>query len=308
MNIFNMRELIKKVIADLSDDKPIQGILLKVQVIAHKLHNEEFIQWVHQEQNGYSDVKNLPEYRILDAIVKADIQIPFMGYMQNYTIPAGIYEDDKINTLMSRVYVTQSLYEIEQLCAQGNKGHLIKPLHAMAYAEVNKYVSGDVQRVWQELSVSSLLGVHNNFKSKLLAFFLDMEDQIEGGLDFSSIESQQKISQMVTNNYINATIANVGSGNVTTGDVTNNNVYQTITLDSEKDSIKAILAQIEELVQEEGDSEMNEVYTAIQQEVEKNSWGKKTLKMALNALKGIANGVIVNKITPLVDEVLALLS
>lgn len=58
-----MKELINQIIQDLGANKPIDGILLKTQVVAHKLKNEEFLQWVKNEQNGYEDMRTVPDYR-----------------------------------------------------------------------------------------------------------------------------------------------------------------------------------------------------------------------------------------------------
>lgn len=37
-----MKELINKIIQDLGDEKPISGILLKSQIVASELGNQEF--------------------------------------------------------------------------------------------------------------------------------------------------------------------------------------------------------------------------------------------------------------------------
>lgn len=67
-----MKELINKIIQDLGDEKPISGILLKSQIVASELGNQEFSNWIFPEQNGYTDVKSLPDYRKLGAIAKVD--------------------------------------------------------------------------------------------------------------------------------------------------------------------------------------------------------------------------------------------
>ena len=60
-----IKDIIDKIIQDLGDDKPIKGILLKAQIVASQLNNKEFEEWIKSEQNGYSDAKNLPDYRVL---------------------------------------------------------------------------------------------------------------------------------------------------------------------------------------------------------------------------------------------------
>ena len=152
-----MKEIINKIIQDLGDDKPIKGILLKAQIVASKLGNNDFEMWIRNEQNGYPDAKNLPDYRILNAIVKANVSQPFVGMYQNIIIPQGIFDNAIINDCMSHVCIVHSLNEIENIGSSQKTGNVSINSPSMAYTEVNKYVSGNVEKVWQEFSVSSLV-------------------------------------------------------------------------------------------------------------------------------------------------------
>lgn len=49
----NLKSLIDSVIIDLSENKSIEVILLKVQTISFYLKDEEFSSWIKHEQNGY---------------------------------------------------------------------------------------------------------------------------------------------------------------------------------------------------------------------------------------------------------------
>lgn len=102
-----MKNLVDRIIQDLGEDKPIKGILLKAQIVASKLNNNDFKTWIENEQNGYPDASNLPDYRVLNAIVKADLSIPFSGYVRNYTIPA---KEFMMIPLLKNVYVRFALH------------------------------------------------------------------------------------------------------------------------------------------------------------------------------------------------------
>lgn len=52
-----MKDLINKII-DLGNEKPISVFLLKSQMIASELGNQEFPNWIFHERNVYLDVKN----------------------------------------------------------------------------------------------------------------------------------------------------------------------------------------------------------------------------------------------------------
>lgn len=133
-----IKDIINKIIQDLGDDKPIKGILLKAQIVASQLNNKEFEEWIKSEQNGYSDAKNLPDYRVLGAIVKANISQPYIGLYQNCTIPFGIFEDDIINDCMSHARILNSLSEIENICSSNKNGHVSINSPVFVYHEVEK--------------------------------------------------------------------------------------------------------------------------------------------------------------------------
>lgn len=304
-----MDELINEIIKGLGADKPIKGILLKSQIVASELGNTVFSKWISNEQNGYPNAKNLPEYRILGAIVKADVFIPYKGYVKNQTIPVGIFGNKVINECMGQARIVHSLSEIENMCNQKDNGAMFSnPLPAMAYIEVNKHISGEAQRVWQEFPVASLAHIVDVFKSKLLDFFLSLNKEIKSGIDFSQISSQdnqQIISQIMNNYNINAAVANTGNGSVSTGDITASNFHINPS-EQIRSQMNEVVAKLENLLNN-NDSDMNEALTTLKEEAAKPSWNKKLLKMALNAINGIASGVVANNITPLVAQGLALL-
>lgn len=302
-----MKDLVDKIIQDLGDNKPIKGILLKAQIVASKLNNGDFSTWIAHEQNGYPDVENIPDYRVLNATVKADLSIPYSGYVSNYTIPAGIYDDPVIEGCMCKVRIKNSLSEIETIYENKKSGNVSTNLPAMAYAEVNKYVSGNVERLKQEFPVSSLINIVDIFKSKLLSFFLDLEKEIGVGIDFTKIEGQEKINQIMNTYYINSVVANTGSGSVNTGDLKDNTAIQNISDSEQKEKFLALVSQLKEEVAKINNPDLNETIDVITEECDKPSWTKRTLRLALNAVQGIATGIAANQLTPIVANALALL-
>lgn len=303
-----MKNLVDRIIQDLGKDKPIKGILLKAQIVASKLNNNDFKTWIENEQNGYPDASNLPDYRVLNAIVKADLSIPFSGYVRNYTIPAGIYDDPIIEECICKVRITHSLQEIETIYENKKGGNVSTNLPAMAYTEVNKYVSGNVEQLKQEFSVASLIHIVDIFKSKLLSFFLDIEKEMNVGINFSKIEEQQdKITQIMNTYYINSAIANTGAGSVSAGDIRDNTSLQIISDSEQKEKFLSLVSQLKEEANSLNNSDLTETIDLITEECNKPSWAKRTLRVALNAVQGIATGIAANQLTPIVTNALALL-
>lgn len=302
-----MKAMINKIIQDLGDDRPIKGILLKTQIVASRLGNEDFETWIKNEQNSYPNAENIPDYRILNAIVKADVTQPFVGMYKNVTIPQGVFDEDIINDYMSHVRIIQSLSEIENICSGKKNGNLSVNSPAIAYSEVNKYVNGNAERVWQEFPISSLAGIVDIFKSKLLSFFLDLDKKINAGVDFSKIEGQKEIKNIMNNYYINSVVANTGDGTVNTGDICENAPTLYISDQSQKDKLQSIITQLEEKASNIDNPDLRMAVDTIKEECAKPSWCKKTLNLAFNAIQGIATGIAANQLTPIVAQALTLL-
>lgn len=302
-----MKGTINEIIQDLGADKPIKGTLLKAQIVASKLDNKDFEMWIKNEQNGYPDATNLPDYRILNAIVKVDISYPYVGLYQDFTLPTGIFENDIINDCMSHVRIIQSLTEIENIYNNKKSGNLSVNSPAIAYAEVGKFIHGHVERVWQEFSISSLISIVDKFKSKLLSFFLDLDKKIDAGIDFSKIDGQKIVSQIMNTYYINSVVANTGDGVVNTGDISENNPALYISDTQQKKQIENIVSELIKRAKGIENPDLTAALDTINEECKKPSWAKKTLKLAFNAIKGIATGIAANQLTPLANQALMIL-
>lgn len=92
----NLKPLIDSVIVDLSENKSIEAILLKVQTISFYLKDEEFSSWIKHEQNGYGNDKYpLPDYRKVNCVVKIDVS-QYRSMAKNMMFPCEVINDDKI--------------------------------------------------------------------------------------------------------------------------------------------------------------------------------------------------------------------
>lgn len=306
-----LKKLINSIIEDLAEDKSISSLLLKAQVIAAKLGDKDFATWIQNEQRGYPNAKNLPEYRVVPAVVKADISIPYRGLFQGMVIPIDAIDDEVIVDCMSHMRVVQPLSELEMLCNKSENGSLRGQVPIFSYSQVSKIVSGNVEYVYQEFSSSSIRNVINVFKSKLLEFFLQLNQEMDMGFDFSTIEAKHKVNQIMNTTYnISAAIANIGDGTVNASNITNvigdGNTISTSSISE----LKKILQQIDSLV-EGNNIEYREISEELSAELSKPSPAKKILKRGFQALKGLAFGIstdlLVGKLVPLIDQALALL-
>lgn len=294
-----MKKLIDSIIQDLGDDKPIKGILLKAQIIAHKLGNQTFKDWIYNEQNGYPDYDNLPKYRVVKASLKADIFQPYVKTVKNFPIPYGIL-DEKYDDYVYNVKLTESLFKIENLCSRANSVLSIE-CPTVLYQEVNQHINGNIERLWQECSKSSCLDIVNIFKSKLLEFFLELGEDI----DFTNLEEQKKISNIVNNYHINSIVTNTGNGTINTRDISDNKVL--ITDVEEQNKIRVAIEELRNVITQSNNKELNASVEKVIEECKKPSWSKKVLSETLNAMKDIAVSVMADQLIPIISKCVELL-
>ena len=115
----------------------------------------------------------------------------------------------------------------------------------------------------------------------------------------------------MNNTFVNATIANMGSGSIQTGDVSGNSTNMMTVSPKNREEMQEIVGKLSGIVSSIDNDDLHETLATINDEISKPNWCKKTLKMAFNALGGIATGIAANiatnQVAPLVAQALALL-
>lgn len=69
-----------------------------------------------------------------------------------------------------------------------------------------------------------------------------------------------------------------------------------------------LLDEIEKLISNVNNKDLKDTLEMVKGESKKQSWNKKLMSMGINAMKGVANGFVVEGLMELVDKGIALLS
>src|SRR5690606_990056 len=104
--------MIRQLIEDLAFDKiPLSQALTRSKIIAYKVNNDAFKDWLVGEIKGYSK-RELPEYRIVPWDIFAEVFIPFQG---TRTIPMDVtaVKDWAGEYSFNEMRVTQSIGTLE---------------------------------------------------------------------------------------------------------------------------------------------------------------------------------------------------
>lgn len=58
------------IVESLKEDTPIESLLRKAYVVSRKLGLDEFSKMMHQELNGYNNIEDVPEYRVVKGALR----------------------------------------------------------------------------------------------------------------------------------------------------------------------------------------------------------------------------------------------
>jgi len=306
-----LKSLVDSVISDLTENKSIESILLKTQTISHYLKDEEFTTWIKHELNGYGDDEYpLPDYRKINCIVKVDISQPFGRMAKNYPFPCEYIKDDKIRERMTHMAVFESLSEIELMMKDDKHGNDLT-MAVPQYIVQNymaKYVEGYILVANQHINMNNIQAVISKFKSLLLTFFFELNDKMDWDLNFDVMATKQIIKQIMITNNINAAVVATEGSSISTGSVSVENSHiGNVAYSNEQKEFLSVLKDIERLVKESGNQDLKDSVDIVKTETPKPKWNKKLMTMGLNAIKGVANGFVVEGLMTLVEKAIVIL-
>lgn len=291
------KKLIENIIEDLVNDVPISKIMLKAQTIAYSLNNAEFKEWIDHEQNGYPNNKSIPEYRVISCSLKVDIALPFQRIYRNYLIPADIIQNKQDRDFLRVARLTESISSLENMITDlDDQKTLAMLVPGFLWSSINKCLDSDANIIaaCQEISPSSVKGVVDSFKSKLLKFFLELSEQMK--IDLNVMTNREKIANIM-NQTINAGVySNKGDVSIANSTIIGGQNNSVSIPQELKCEIESVLRQVEELKQniDADEQDIAEVVLEIRSELENVSPSKRLLKRGMQALKSF-QGVIAEK-------------
>lgn len=209
-------QILDEIISLLSDDAAsLQAALLKAQVLAHKLGDEELALWVGNELRGYSPESDIPPYR--------SIKLTVMGHITN-----GVYHHNSqvlgiqhlkepLRTNISTKEVRDSIGAIAEW--KDNDSIVItlptEVCHPLSEPLSETYF---VQQAWGKPSAGAFEQILVQVRSRLLEFCLKIDDKLPRHLTPEQVKekAEELSSNEIFRNAIfgdNATIV-IGSGQI----------------------------------------------------------------------------------------------
>lgn len=178
-----------------------QTALKRTKVLLQELDNDELLQWINYEIEGYPDGADIPEYREISGQLYGSY---FKGSMANhikYTnvpLPLGNLPAEIKQDLLS-AKITQGIEALRGMVLESerNEGRrLIKPIQAELYpliAQANDDLGMMIVTASVELNMPKILNIFPKVESKLLDILSYLEKQF-GNLDDLDIDTESKSS------------------------------------------------------------------------------------------------------------------
>lgn len=179
-----------------------QTALKRTKVLLQELDNDELLQWINYEIEGYPDGADIPEYREISGQLYGSY---FKGSMANhikYThvpLPLGNLPTEIKHDLLS-TEITQGIEALKGMVLESerNKGRgLSKPIPAEFYpliAQANNDLGMMIVTASVELNMPKILNIFPKVESKLLDILSYLEKQF-GNLDDLDIDTESKSSE-----------------------------------------------------------------------------------------------------------------
>ena len=218
--------------AAIDADIELAVLLRKCKVLAARLGNPEFKQWVENELNGYDSIDNLPEYRIIYVNSKGHFTGPFQSGLRNADIPLSCI-DKRFHETLSHSYLFVSVAALENLVEGASEGNLQEPWNPDLVAHVGQgiYQGMNCMQAWKVVPKVSIVAALDTVRNRILSFALEIEAESPGAGEApiaSSPVPQEKVQQ-IFNTYITGDVQNVATGSTNfTQHSTKNDVSENI--------------------------------------------------------------------------------
>lgn len=190
-------------------------LLRKCKVLAARLGNSEFKEWIEHELNGYPSKEDLPKYRILKVQSSGHFSGPFGSGYRGVLIPPRCLPKEW-RDLATTAYLTDSISNYNALLqhAPDGDGKIMSHWPADLLPSVKVFEDTVCYAAWREIPRNAIISIIDTVKNKILDFVLKIEEiDPEAGNDSSNSKtiSQDEIKQ-VFNISIMGDVGNLATG------------------------------------------------------------------------------------------------
>ena len=213
----------------------LEILLRKCRVLAARLKNEEFRQWVENELNGYKNDQKIPDYRKYHGHCIGHFLGPFGSGLRNAPIPQASIPAE-IRDRLTKVNFHQSVSSLQNLVDDCKTGSLRQdwPADANALFGQEIYDGMVLGQAWLQIPKNMVVGILSTVRNRILSFVLEIEaSNPDAGeaLPGSTPVPTKEVSQ-VFYTTIHGNVGNIASGHGNT---------QTATVNVHRSDLRSLL-------------------------------------------------------------------
>jgi hypothetical protein len=265
----------------------LTSILRKCRILAQKLQNKDFTKWVISELNGYDEDDSLPSYRVIASRPTGHFSGPWGSEARNFPIPTFNLPEE-VQSRVGELKIHESVSALSDSIDTTDE-QIIKfgwPANMIALVSNRILVNMTLIDAWESAPKSSLVGIIESVRNKILEFILEIEevapvidDDLGGAVQIPPERIQQVFVSQIMGN-----VGNLAIGSHSVRQELNINVHV-----NDWTSLKEYLASMGI-----GESDLAELRRALNEETEPpqmNRFGPKVARWIGGMISKAAEGL-----------------
>ena len=170
-------DMLDQIQSDILDDEvPISAILRKAKVLAAQLNSEELKQWASSELDGYAEISDLPDYRVIRTS-SAGTWTGGVHTVKNRAVQMSMIDDEDLKTILSTLHLKEGVRKVEEMAEELGDNKRI--FHSPDIAGlVNDHVRDGIfgySTLHYSISPHDLRQVLDTIRNRLLDFILKID-------------------------------------------------------------------------------------------------------------------------------------
>lgn len=203
--------LVDEIIELASDDqKSVSVLLRKCLILAHRLKNDRLKTWAENELNGYGPEEEVPEYRKTVITAKGFFVGPMGAQIHDQPLTASVLKPEHRHWALTAV-LRQPIVAYEGADAQGDSPRIEWPAHLTVRYQTKFFADYVLNRAWQEIPSSTLVGLVDTVKTRVLRLALELYDELGQVSDEPDRIPSGKVDRSVVNNIFGGSNIIAGS-------------------------------------------------------------------------------------------------
>jgi hypothetical protein len=182
-----------------SDTYPIGSVLRKCLVLEQQAKNDKFRAWLNNELDGYANEEDLPEYRQVNTISRGFLLGGGGAQIKDQPLSLHVLEE-RDRELVIKVRLGQPVASYETRPDKSSDASLPWPPELTAKYQSKFYRGFALNRAWQEIPGSCLVGLVETVRNRVLRFALDIKDQLKDDQETLASLPAEKVEKAVINN------------------------------------------------------------------------------------------------------------